>query len=100
MSDISLQSSQFSKGIKFTIIKQFITCLLSYSLRLEKWSEESMNPFLTRGVQEKWSTFKGSTSSSKSMLSACFVLQGIAPEVTAQFSHVKRKLTNETKLGI
>lgn len=29
---------------------------------------------LTRGVQEKWSTLRGSTSSSKSILSACFVL--------------------------
>lgn len=28
----------------------------------------------TKGVQEKWSTLSGSTSSSRSMLSACLVL--------------------------
>jgi hypothetical protein len=49
-----------------------------------------MNPFLTRGVQEKWSTFKGSTSSSKSMLSACFVLEQIASQITAQRINVKK----------
>lgn len=49
--------------------------------RLKGFMEDSCNGFmrysslyLTRGVQEKWSTLRGSTSNSRSMLSACLVL--------------------------
>jgi len=48
-----------------------------------RWKHTStiMYWLLTNGVQEKWSTLRGSTSNSRSMLSACFVLQSKATNV-------------------